>query len=354
MHGSRFWFCASLLALTLSPAPAWGQSAPSSVPPKASTAPDGSEKQPDGKAPPPKKPNSRTPRVDLGLSAETSLARATAFYEAGQYAQCADAFGGLLDDPTQASSIAPRAREQASVYRAACLIALGRGDEADDTFRRAIRENPQMAVPNAIVFPPAVIERFIVVRTTLMEEIRRADEERAERERQDALASQQKAEGERIRVQHLERLASEETVVVQNQRWIAWVPFGVGQFQNRDYVLGGSFLAAEVLLAGTAITATSIELGLNAQAKGGAGITGDIAQLNQNILAANEVALIATSGFLLVAGLGILQANLAFVPEFPGGVRPRPKPRRAAPHPAPAVGFAPMPGGAAFSVSGRF
>jgi hypothetical protein len=290
----------------------------------------------------------------MGLSVEASLARATAFYEAGQYSQCADSFGGLLDDPTQASSIAPRAREQASVYRAACLIALGRTDEADETFRRAVRENPQMAVPNAIVFPPAVIERFIIVRTTLLEEIRRADEERARRERQAALAAQQNAELEKLRVQRLEKLASEETLVVQNQRWIAWVPFGVGQFQNRDYVLGAGFLASEVLFVGTAITATSIYFSLNSQAKGGSGLTGDVNQLNQNLRTANAVALYAAGGFLFVAAIGVLQANLAFVPEFPGGTRARAKPKHRSSSPAPAVGFAPTPGGAAFSVFGRF
>jgi tetratricopeptide (TPR) repeat protein len=290
----------------------------------------------------------------MGLSVEASLARATAFYEAGQYAQCADSFGALLDDPTQASSIAPRAREQASVYRAACLIALGRTDEADETFRRAVRENPQMAVPNAIVFPPAVIERFIIVRTTLLEEIRRADEERQRREQQAAVDAQQKTEREKLRVQRLEKLASEETVVVQNQRWIAWVPFGVGQFQNRDYALGGGFLASEVLFVGTAITATSIYFSLNSQAKGGAGLTGDVNQLNQNLRTANAVALYAAGGFLFVAAIGVLQANLAFVPEFPGGTRPRAKPKHHASLPPPTVGFVPTPGGAAFSVFGRF
>ena len=291
-------------------------------------------------------------RPDGSLSAEASLARATAFYESGQYSQCATEFATALDDPGQASAIAPRAREQASVYRAACLIALGKRDEADDVFRGAIRENPQMAVPNAIVFPPAVIERFIVVRTTMMEEIRRAEEERTLRERQAALAARKKAEQEKLRVQHLEKLASEESVVVQNQRWMAWVPFGVGQFQNRDYVLGGVFLATEVLLAGTAVTAASIELSLNSQAKGGAGLTVNVPQLNQSLKAANTVALAATGGFLLAAGLGIVQANLAYVPEFPGGVRPRKAPPR--PVPAPAIGVAPLQGGAALSVFGRF
>jgi tetratricopeptide (TPR) repeat protein len=285
---------------------------------------------------------------------EASLVRATAFYEAGQYAQCADAFGALLDDASQAASLAPRAREQASVYRAACLIALGRMDEADDAFREAIRENPQMAVPNVIVFPPAVIERFIVVRTTLMEEIRRSEAERAYRAREAALAARVKAEQEKVRVQRLELLASEETIVVKNQRWMAWIPFGVGQFQNRDVGMGAAFLASEVLLAGTAIGATSIELSLHAQAKGGAGLQGDVNQLNQNILAANDVALIATGGFLLVAGLGILQANLAFVPEFREGTRPRKRPLNAGMHPEIGAGFAPTRGGASFGVFGRF
>src|SRR3954470_5632488 len=72
----------------------------------------------------------KKPRAEPGLSAEASLARATAFYEAGQYAQCADAFAALLEDAGPTSSLAPRAREQGSVFYAACLIALGRQDEA--------------------------------------------------------------------------------------------------------------------------------------------------------------------------------------------------------------------------------
>ena len=36
----------------------------------------------------------------------------------------------------------------------------------------------------------------------------------------------------------LEKLASEETVIHVNSRWLALVPFGVGQFQNRQTALG--------------------------------------------------------------------------------------------------------------------
>ncbi|HEX4341693.1 MAG TPA: tetratricopeptide repeat protein [Polyangiaceae bacterium] len=362
----RYLILANLLALSLAvvgraagaePAPP-GAAAVAASPsqPAKPGAPPADPKLPgtDPKTAPgtPHKAPSKGAHSETGLSVEASLARATAFYEAGQYAQCADAFAALLDDVGQSASIAPRTREQASVYRAACLIALSRTDDADASFREAIRENPQMAVPNAIVFPPAVIERFIVVRTTLMEEIRRSEEERAYRAREAAFAARRKAEEEKIRVQRLEQLAGQETFVSQNQRWIAWVPFGVGQFQNHDVGLGALFLTTEVLLAGTAIGAASIELSLNAQAKGGAGLGGDVAQLNQNIHTANDVALIATGSLILVAAGGIWQANAAFVPEFPLGVRPRRKPKPFTSETSAVV--VPVVGGAALSVFGRF
>jgi tetratricopeptide (TPR) repeat protein len=303
-------------------------------------------------APPP-----TTPPPPGKLSPEAALARATAFYEAGQYVECSDAFAGVLEDAKQAALLAPRSREHASVYRAACLIAQSKTTEADDVFRKAIRENPQMAVPNVIVFPPTVIEHFIVVRTTLLEEIRRAEEERAFREREAAYQARRRAEAERERVARLEKLASEETLIVKNRRWLASVPFGIGQFQNRDYFLGSVFLASEVLLAGAAITATSIELSLNSQAKGGKPnlAPNEVRQLNANLRTANDVALFSAAAFLVVSAGGILEANLSFVPEFNDGVRERRKAnpaRDSAFRLAPV--FGPTEGGAELGVYGRF
>jgi tetratricopeptide (TPR) repeat protein len=295
--------------------------------------------------------------LDANPTPESALARATAFYEAGQYAQCTEAFFALFDDRHLSESLSDRAREQARVYYAACLIAIGKFDAADDQFRVAIRNNPQMAVPNAIVFPPAVIERFIIVRSGLLEEIRRAEELRAAREREAAVEARRRVEAERRRVARLEELAGQETLVKQSERWLAFVPFGVGQFQNRQYFLGGVFLASELVLAGTAITATSIELSLNSQANGGRGIDdpSKVAQLNQNLRTANQVSLYSAGAFLLVAAGGILQANFAFVPEFPAGTRKRPIPKaaaRAEPRLVPSFGA----GGNGFSlgVTGRF
>ena len=315
--------------------------------PKDAPAPAG---RPGGVADPKPGKNDRA----LVLTLEAALARATAYYESGEYTGCAESFAALLDDASQASLMAPRSREQARVYRAACLIAKGDIAAADDQFRIAVRENPQMAVPNAIVFPPAVLERFIIVRTTLMEEIRKADEERIRREEAMAAEARGRADAERQRVAQLEQLANQETVVVKNQRWIASVPFGVGQFQNRDSVLGAVFLTTELIAAGTAITATSIELSLHSQADGGRGLTDEaVEKLNANLSAARWTGAIASSVFLLTAIGGIVEANLSFVPEFREGIRQRTAPA-APPKPSvtPVVGA--VPGAAHVGVFGRF
>jgi hypothetical protein len=296
------------------------------------------------------------PAPDARLTPEAAFTRAAAFYESGQYVQCADAFAALLDDEALAGGLAFRAREQARVYRGACLIAQGKTTAADEQFRAAIRESPQMAPPNAIVFPQPVIDRFIAVQSALFQEIKRSEEERAEREREAAARARNRARAERDRVLRLERLAAEETIVVKNRRFMACVPFGTGQFQNRDYVLGSIFLASEALLLGTAVTAVSIELSLNSQANGGSNLLqlDQVAALNQNIHTANTVALVATGGLILVAAGGILEANLSFVPEFSDGVRPRKKPRTSSALRALTPTIGPATRGALLGVMGRF
>ncbi|HVU03316.1 MAG TPA: hypothetical protein VHE30_16265 [Polyangiaceae bacterium] len=291
---------------------------------RANAGPDGGRAK--GGAAADSSPPSTEQHAAPPITAEGAFSRATAFYEAGQYGECVSAFHTLFSDPVLAGELPFRSREQAHVYHAACLIAQGKTEEADDQFRAAIRESPQMAVPNAIVFPPPVIERFIIVRSEMLEEIRRSEEERAERQRLAAQRARERAEAERRRIAELERLASEETIVTHNRRWMASVPFGVGQFQNRDYTLGAVFLGSEALLVATALSAVSIELSLHAQAKGGAGLRDqgtEVEQLNQNILTAHRVSLYATGAFILVLAGGILEANLSYVPEFRDGKRQR-------------------------------
>ena len=138
-------------------------------------------------------------------------------------------------------------------------------------------------------------------------------------------AQRKRAEVERQRVVELERLASTETLIRKNERWMAWVPFGMGQFHNDDPTLGWVFLSSEVLLAGTAITATSIELGLHSRAEGGRAPL-DADDLTSKVQAARQVGTVAWLSLIGVAIAGIVEANLSFVSELPAGRRQRPLP----------------------------
>ena len=277
----------------------------------------------------PEDPTQATPR----LPSDAEFQRAVSFYDAGRYGDCAATLLRILGTERGERSFADGPQgERARVYAAACLIAEGRLEEADDQFRLAIRANPQMGVPSSVDFPQPVVDRFILVRSQMLHEIRRAQEERARQAREEAEAVRQAALREQERVARLERLAQQETVVVRNERWIASVPFGVGQFQNRKYGLGAFFLTSELLLAGTALTAVSLELRLTSQASAGPIVSAEQeSEINSNIATARAVSLIATGGLLLTAIVGVTEAHLSFVPEFRDGVRERrtaPSPRK--------------------------
>jgi hypothetical protein len=123
-------------------------------------------------------------------------------------------------------------------------------------------------------------------------------------------------------VAELERLASIETVIRKNERWMAWVPFGLGQFHNKNPTLGWIFLTTEAALTATAVTATSIELGLHSQADGGRAPL-DNRDLTNKVRAARQVGKVAWLTLLGVAAVGILEANLSFQSELPAGQRRR-------------------------------
>jgi hypothetical protein len=206
------------------------------------------------------------------------------------------AFSRVLE---RAARLQPKERGTARVYLAACLIASGRTEDARQQFRQAILEDRLLETPDPVVFPPAVVDVFVQVRTSLMEALERQQEEELQRGRQEA-----------------------ETVVRRNDRWMAWVPFGLGQFQNENNTLGWIFLTAESALTVTALTATSIELGLHSQAEGGrAPLNSD--DLTSKVRAARRVGTVAWVSLVGVAAVGILEANLSYRSEVELGPRRR-------------------------------
>lgn len=250
-----------------------------------------------------------------GLGEEGRLRRAVSLYDAGQYELCVDAFVSLLDPAESTRFRSPSKIETAQIYHGACLIGVGRTLDAEAVFRQAIAENPQMKTPDSLLFPEAVVELFLRVRESMLDEIRKSELKRLKDAEARVAREQDAHAAERRRVATLAKLASEESVVEVRSRPLAFLPFGVGQFQNQQKGLGFAFLGSEA--AATAVLVTSLYMtawyGAKAQTRG---LSGDA--IREYSAKQQDAYLVSTvSGWTLV-GLsltGIIEANLSFVPE---------------------------------------
>lgn len=266
-----------------------------------------------------KKASATPPKADTGqLSDEAQLSRIAGLYESAKYRECSDEVESLLDPTSHRHLRQPGIVESARVYWAACLIGAGDADAADAPLRAAIHENPQMKAPDSLMFPQPLIERFLKVRDSLVNEIRAAEQARIQLAQEEARRRLETQAAERYRMRELEKLASKETVVFQNSRALALVPFGVGQFQNRERTLGYTLLVGEALFASLSVAAVIEQSRLTSEAAGivqnGGAIDQDQQQRNMNTWRAVKV-----GGFWAFAALavgGIVQAQLEFVPEF--------------------------------------
>ncbi len=287
------------------------------------------------------------------LNDTAELARVVSLYEAGKYGECADSLHLLLSSDSPHPFRDPDIIESARLYHAACLIGSGQTQAADEPLRAAIRQNPQMKPPDSLLFPPQVIDRFLRVRETMFDVIRKAEDERVKHAQELAAQQEARAKRERLRVASLERLAQEETEITPRSRWLALVPFGVGQFQNGDKQLGYVFLTSEVLLAATTLTALGVETHLVLATSQLDKPDPSNNTRNQNWKTALEYSSYAWLGVSLI---GIIEAQLSFVPEQ-RTVRKRPLPPELRPETSQVrvlPNAAPVQGGAVFGLSGTF
>jgi hypothetical protein len=301
---------------------------------------------------PPKKPDER-------LSDEAELARVAGLYEAGKYRECSSELERLLDPLGKAPLKQSAIVENARVYWAACLIGAGETDAADAPLRAAIHENSQMKPPDSLVFPPPVVQRFLKVKDSLIDEIRRKEGEKIRQAQAEARARQERLARDRDRMIALEKLARQELLVVRNRRVLAFVPFGVGQIQNRQEALGYALMASEVVLGALSITAIAVQSRRAATADElrRQGKTVDEEAHEQDQATWSTVKTLSAWSFVALAVGGVVHAQIEFVPEFQER-RERPLPPALAPSvlPKPRVSAVPYfdAQGGGLSLSGRF
>lgn len=242
---------------------------------------------------------------------------ARALYEQQSYARAVDAFRLLVGaDPPRLAD--PLLILESRKYLAASLLFMGAEAEARTQFRLLLRQEPAYML-DPLAFPTDVLNQFEQVKRELREELeqrRRAEEEAKRR------LEEQKLEAERQRIENLSRLralALEGEVRERNSRWIATVPFGVGQFQNGDRGLGIALGITEGLAAATSVASFFVHRSL-ADEKPGSTRIEDADRLEQAWRTTNVVSFTV---FVALAVIGIIDAHVRFVPER---VRSRPRP----------------------------
>jgi hypothetical protein len=253
----------------------------------------------------------------------TELERAKSSYDAGRYAEGVERFREILNPASPNALREPTAIERARAYHAACLIALGRTEEADAEIEKIIRNNPVYS-PDPVAFPGKVVDRFIEIKSRFKGEIEAAFRARAAAE---AAAKAKIERQQREYIESLQQLARNETVVVRNSRWLAMLPFGVGQFQNGHEALGYTFLIAESALAVASVTTYVIHQRLWEQYASSNPGTVDFDKFMSELGTAYNVNIYTTGALALVALTGIVHAQATFVPEVrESRVRPQPLP----------------------------
>lgn len=269
---------------------------------------------------------------DARADGRVDLEKARAAYLARNYGEAEERLRALLDPQT---GVKERTLvSQARMYLGAVFYAQGKKDAAQEMFEKLVLDDPTFE-PDPLSFPGEVVNLYIDTRGQLAERIKNAAaiaaKLEAERKAREAYEREQREKW----LERVKELAQEEKVTVKNRRLVAWLPFGAGQFQNRQPTLGWAFLGVEASL----VVASGVLFGMQRYAQSRADeeraagdLEGKAEQYEARVRDVFWANVAVTGSFVLAAGAGILQANLAFVPEYVevkkrelpplGGIRP--------------------------------
>jgi tetratricopeptide (TPR) repeat protein len=236
------------------------------------------------------------------------------------------------------------------------LFALGRQADADAVIEKMLRANPAYSpLPGSV--PQAVSERVREVKIRLQKELEDKARKDADEQRKDALNNQKAKDDERKWLEGVMKLASKETVIEKRSRVVAFVPFGVGQLQNGDTGWAVFFAASEIVTGAASIglgVAHEYFASVNPSAKNpttGAPVDKQgLTDLTRNFAIANQITFGAWAALAIA---GVIQANVAFVPEA-RTTRDRPIPKRPEAPPLPTPRVAASPQGVTVGLVGVF
>jgi tetratricopeptide (TPR) repeat protein len=164
-------------------------------------------------------------------------------YDKQNYSKAARGFESLVGGAVPRATN-PVVRLEARKYLGATYLFLGKKEAAREQFRALLEEDPAYDI-DPVAFPKAVVQTFqevkgeVTAERALQDAVDTARRKRERSEEVEDLIRQQQ------RIDALEVLARSETVEKVNSRWIAALPYGIGQFQNEDRELGIMFAVTE-------------------------------------------------------------------------------------------------------------
>jgi tetratricopeptide (TPR) repeat protein len=251
--------------------------------------------------------------------ARAELDKARASFNARNWNDAEERFRVLLD-PKNASGLKERSLiSQARMYLGASLFEQGKKDEAKEVFEKLVLDDPTFD-PDPLSYPGEAINTFIDVRSSLLEQIRNAQQTAARLAAEKKAREEADREKQRLWLEKVKEQAGEEKITVRHSRVVASLPLGIGQFQNGQPLLGWIFLGAEsAALAGTVVTYGMFLYSRDRENDELRRPGGDINQLapqyHQRAEDIRVVNLGFAGAFLAIAAVGIAQAHVAFVPE---------------------------------------
>jgi hypothetical protein len=234
---------------------------------------------------------------------------ARGLYEKQDYAGAVEALRRLVGtDPPRIGD--PLLVLESRKYLAASLLFMGAVEDAKAQFRLVLSQEPRYTL-DPLGFPTDVLKLFDEVKADLRHELdqrRRLEDEARRKKELDA----EKAEA--IRRENLARLkvlAAAAEVQVDNSRWVASIPFGVGQFQNGHRGLGVALAMFQGLAAvGSVASFIGHERLANEHPS-----PAEVETARREEAVWRKVNYVSFGTFLGLAVIGLADAHLRFVPS---------------------------------------
>lgn len=262
-------------------------------------------------------------------------------YETNRFDECIARFAAMLTPGAPTELTERENRNRARFHHAACLAAKKQLAAADEQLRAIVRDDADYQ-PNQAAFPSSLVARFKQLRGEFQAEIDKQTAARLAREASEREARERRERAEQERLAQLEKLAGQREIVTRSSRVLALVPFGVGQFQNRQASLGWFLLGAQATLGAASVVSYVVKASIDREYLPS---VSDPEAARDRSAVATLVNRLSFGGFAAVAVVGVVHAQLTFVPEYRATV-PRPVP-------PPVVGGL-VPGGAVVGWQGAF